>query len=113
MADVQWAQTSDQSLTKEWFGNEYHFNNDGAAVNCPTAVDGIDPTGIALVPSINGSNGSINGYACENTAPMLDVGSNSNGNAWTNEKFYIKFPSLKQEVEAELGDYGEVVQCPT
>ena len=106
MADVQWAQTSDQSLNKEWFGNEYHFNNDGAPVNCPTAVDGIDPTGIALVSSSNGD-------ACENTAPMLDVGSNSNGNAWTNEKFYIKFPSLKQEVEAELGDYGEVVQCPT
>jgi len=106
----QWAQTSDDRPEKTWYGNEYYFNNDGAAVNCPISVEGIDATGVARVEVLDNPDQP----ACENTAPMLDVGLDSNGNGIDNEKFFLKFPSLKQEVEnPDLGEYGEVVQCPT
>jgi hypothetical protein len=106
---LQWAQTSDDSPEKTFYGNEYYFNNDGEPVNCPISVEGIDPTGVARVNAMNDPDRP----ACQNTAPMLDLGVDSNGNGINNEKFYLKFPSLRQEAVGAGSEFVEVVQCPT
>jgi len=114
----QWKQLSSRQSNSIYYGNEKLYRvfdstnvgcttkggvpaGTGAAecYECPVGVDGVvDATGIEAV-----------GGGCVNTAPRFDVGTgDSNANGIGGEKFFIKFPYLRQ---GEGAGNANIVQC--
>jgi hypothetical protein len=108
---LQWKQLSSIQSSSIWYGNEkvnnvFNSTNDGcnvagptaACYDCPIGVAGVEGTGIATVDA-----------GCVNTAPRFDVGTgDSNSNGIGGEKFFIRFPYLRQ---GEGAGNANIVQC--
>jgi hypothetical protein len=100
---LQWKQLSSIQSSSIFYGNErvyrvFDWTNAGCNVAVPTAACYECPIGV-----VGGDAG------CVNTAPRFDVGTgDSNGNGIVGEKFFIKFPFLRQ---GEGAGFANIVQC--
>ena len=108
---MQWKQLSSVQSSSIFYGNEkiykvFDSTNAGcnvavptaACYECPIGVAGVDQTGIATVDA-----------GCVNTAPRFDVGTgDSNNNGIGGEKFFIRFPYLRQ---GDGAGNANIVQC--
>ena len=100
---MQWKQLSSTHSSSIFYGNDrvykvFDSTNAGCNVAVPTAACYECPIGVATVDA-----------GCVNTAPRFDVGTgDSNNNGIGGEKFFIRFPYLRQ---GEGAGNANIVQC--
>ena len=104
----QWAQTNSVNATKVFYGSEGTLK--GLSAGYDSSQSGCNLSGssserMACYKCPEGSKTNVVG--CENSNPQYDrLLTDSNGNGVAAEKFYLRFPSLKQN------DGSDIVQCP-
>ncbi|QDZ20408.1 hypothetical protein A3770_04p29260 [Chloropicon primus] len=107
-ANQQWAQTSSVEATQVFYGSESTLKDasvgyDGTRPGCNLEGTATEKRACYKCPS----NAELTVYGCENSSPKHDrLGTDSNGNGVSGEKFYVRFPALKQN------DGSDIVQCP-